>query len=230
MKYIRALSLFCCFVFLVSLEVSAIEAAPEDDKLVYADFENPKDNRPVSNRGGMVQLFSYQERPTVVSHYKGLEGADPPAPEVVRVRKDDPNRAIAFEYELQAPNQYAGVGVEVHGQADQDGKPVADDVSNYKFLTAQIYVTGASSMRAEFISRGQGIKADAYPQMNFKVSPGFNTYKIALKSINQPSWAIVKVSPKDVLKKLTSVNLVVYCDQCIPTKGTVVIDNITFQN
>ena len=34
-------------------------AAP--DKLVYADFEAAKDNRPVSSRGGPVQLFSYHE-------------------------------------------------------------------------------------------------------------------------------------------------------------------------
>src|SRR5215216_764736 len=87
--------------------VGRASIAQEGDKLVYADFESVKENRPVSSRGGSVQLFSYQERPTVVSRYKGQEGSNPPAPEFVRLKKDDPNRAIAFDYELQAPNQWA---------------------------------------------------------------------------------------------------------------------------
>jgi len=60
-----------------------------------------------------VQLVSYQESPSSPSRFKGLEGSNPPAPELVRLKKGDPNRAIAFDYELTTPNQYAGVGVEV---------------------------------------------------------------------------------------------------------------------
>lgn len=44
-------------------------AAQETAKLVYADFETSKDNRPVSNGGGVVQLISYEERPTLKSRY-----------------------------------------------------------------------------------------------------------------------------------------------------------------
>ena len=33
------------------------EPAQGTDKFIYADFETVKDNRPVSNRGGLVQLF-----------------------------------------------------------------------------------------------------------------------------------------------------------------------------
>ena len=201
------------------------------DKLVYADFENSKDNRPVSSRGGLVQLTSYQERPTLQSRYKGLEGANPPAPEIVHPSRDNPNKAIAFEYELLALNQYAGVGVEIHGQEDKDGKPVADDVSGYKWLTMQLYVTGVSSVGVEFISKGNGVEATSgYPQMSFKVSQGFNTYRVQLSALNQPSWADVKVKTKDVLKKLTSIHITVSCNQCQQTKGTVVIDNLVFQN
>src|SRR5262245_5694441 len=36
---------------------------PKSDKLVYADFETVQDNRPVSSRGGQIQLQSYAERP-----------------------------------------------------------------------------------------------------------------------------------------------------------------------
>jgi hypothetical protein len=196
--------------------------------LVYADFENAQDKRPVSSRGGFVQLISYEE--TTKSRFKGLADSNPAAPEIVRLKPDDPNHAIAFDYELYSPNQYAGVGVEVHGQADKDGKPVPDDLSGYKFLSMQIYATGVSNLRVEIISRGQGINlTSGFPQMSFKIKPGFNTYKIPLGSLNQPSWAATKVGAKDVLKKLTVVALTAYCEQCTPLHGTVVVDNIVFQ-
>ena len=201
------------------------------DKLVYADFETVKDNRVVSNRGGIIQLFGYQERPTMPSRFKGVEGSNPPAPEIVHLKKDDPNKAIAFDFQLQSSNQYAGVGVEIHAQADQDGKSVGLDVSSYKYLVLQLYATGVQTIRIEFTTRGQGLTTpDAPPQSSFTVKPGFNTYQIPLKSLSQPVWATVKLSPKDVLKKLTSINVVAYCEACTPMSGTVVMDNLVFQN
>jgi len=213
-----------------SLEETAQEGNKEGDRLVYADFETAKDSRPVSSRGGQVQLFSYEERPTMPSRYKGLDGANPPAPEFARPSKDSPNKAIAFDYELQGTNQYAGVGVQVHGRPDQDGKPAADDVSGYKYLTLQLYATGVTSMTVQFVSQGNGIDTNSPPELAFKVTPGFNTYRVPLNSIKQPSWADPKVNHKDVLKKLTSINIVASCNQCVPTKGTIVIDNLIFQN
>jgi hypothetical protein len=213
-----------------ALEVDT-ELTQDAGALVYADFETAPDSRPTSNRGGLVQLYSYQEKATFPSRYKGLASANPPAPEFVRLSKDNPNRAIAFDYELQGTNEYAGVGVEIYGQALQDGKPIADDVSGYKFLTLQLYVTGVSSITVEFISRNQGIEiTNGNPRMSFKVSSGFNTYKVPLNSLAQPSWADVKVKVKDVLKKLTSINVLASCNQCTNIKGTVVIDNVVFQN
>jgi hypothetical protein len=214
---------------LAQAPASGQEASKESgDNFVYADFENVKDKRPFSNHGGSVQLVSYQE--STPSKFKGLADSSPPAPEIVHLKAGDPNRAIAFDYELYSPNQYAGVGVEVHGQADKDGKSVADDVSAYKFLTLQVYATGVPALRVELMSRGQGISlASGFPQMTFKVKPGFNIYKIPLSSLSQPSWAQTKVSTKDVLKKLTVVALTAYCEQCTPVHGTVVVDNITFQ-
>ena len=201
------------------------------DKLVYADFETTSQaNRPVSSRGGRVQLFGYEERATLKSRWKGLEASEPPAPELVRLSKEDASRAIAFEFELQALNQYAGVGVQIHGQEEKSGKPVADDVSGFKDLMLQLYVTGVSNITVEFISQGQGIQmSGGYPQMVFKVSPGFNTYRVQLSNVKQPSWAETKVNPKDVLKKLTSLNVTASCNQCTMTKGTVVVDNVVFQ-
>ena len=66
--------------------------------------------------------------------------------------------------------------------------------------------------------------------MSFKVSKGSNTYKVPLNSLSQPSYVETRVKPKDLLKKLTQVNISVGCNQCAPTAGTVVIDNLVFQN
>jgi len=240
MKLPKSSLLFCCFSLSVLFTgsttpvlsaMSGRESAQGADKFIYADFETMKENRPVSSRGGLVQLFNYQENAANPSRFKGSTTGDPNAPDVVRLSKDDPNKAIAFDYELRMPNQWAGVTVEVHGQPDKDGKPVADDVSGYKYLTLQLYVTGVTSVTVEFISKGQGIKIESgSPQMSFKVSKGFNTYKVALDSLTQPPYAETRVKPKDLLKKLTQVNISVTCNQCVPTSGTVVIDNLIFQN
>ena len=227
MRLNRMALLLVCLLLLSALA----GATQESNKLVYADFETLQDKRPVSKRGGLVQLVSYQENPANQSRYKGLAGANPPAPEVVHLKPGDPNKAIAFDYELPAPNQYAGVGVEVHGQADKDGKTLADDVSGYKYVTLQIYATGVPYLRVELISRGQGLETpNAFPQASIKIVPGFNTYRIQLKTLDQPQWAQPRVSTKDVLKKLTALNVTAYCNQCTPTKGMVVVDNIVFEN
>ena len=244
MRLTKALTIVLCLTVPASLALAgartfeADAASPQDapakpaqdaDKLVYADFESVKDNRPVSSHGGLIQIVSYQESPSSPSSFKGLEGSNPPAPELVRLKQGDPNHAAAFDYQLASPNQYAGVGVEVHGQPDKDGKPVPDDVSDYKFVSLQIYATGVPSLRLELQSRGQGLGApQAFPQTTFKVAPGLNTYKIPLKSLLQPEWAQPRVAIKDVLKKLTAVAVTAYCNQCAPAKGTVVIDNIVF--
>jgi hypothetical protein len=205
------------------------DGKPDGDTFVYADFENVQENRALSNRGGIVQLTSYHER--TENRFKGLANSTPPAPEVVRLKQDDPNRAVAFDYELYSPNQYAGVGLEIQGQPYQDGKPVAEDLSGYKNLLVQIYATGVTTLRVEIMSRGQGINlASGFPQSSFKIRPGFNTYKIPLDSLSQPSWVDTRVSTKDVLKKLTALSLTAFCENnCSPVKGTVVVDNVVFQ-
>ena len=115
----------------------ATSSQPEADSktLVYADFERMENNRPVSARGGLIQMFAYEESAVHKSTFKGLDGASPPAPELVRVKKDDPNHAMKFDFSLRAPNQWAGVTVEIHGLPDADGKFVPDDVSGFKNLS-----------------------------------------------------------------------------------------------
>lgn len=215
------------------LGTSAPQAA---DKLVYADFDEMKDGRPVSARGGYVQLFGGQQNPATQSKFKGLEGVN--APELVRLKPDDPNKAAMFTYELPSPNQYASVTLEIQGLPSKDGKQVGEDVTGYKFLTLQVYAkgspapTGVQAVRVELISHDHGIKLQyGFPQAAFKLNPaGFNTYKIELKKLAQPSWVQDRVDLKEVLKNLTSVNIQVYCDQCPPINGTVIFDNLIFTN
>ena len=120
---------------------------------------------------------------------------------------------------------------------DKDGKAVPDDVSGFANISLQVYAkgipgpTGIQALRVELISRGQGISlAYGFPQKNFKLSAsGFNTYKIPLKSLAQPQWVQTRVDTKEVLKKLTEVQISAYCDGgCSPINGTLVIDNVIF--
>lgn len=208
-------------------------AAVAQDRLVYADFEKMENNRPVSSRGGLIQLYAYEESHVHKSTFKGLAGADPPAPELVRIRKDDPNLAMKFDYSLVAPNQWAGVTVEVHGLPDaSDGRAVPDDVSGFKTLSLDVYATGITLLRLETISGERGKDMGmTYPQMNFKVRPGMNTYKVPLTAFTQPAWVTERrVDAKDILKKLTSINLTAFCDQCEMNKqGMVIVDNMVFE-
>jgi hypothetical protein len=227
----RTLIVAACCAAVAAFTFDLPARAQQGNALVYADFETMADNRPVSARGGFVQLVAFEEDALRKSTFKGLEGADPPAPELVHIKKDDPNRAMKFDFAIQAPNQWAGVGVEIHGLPDKDGKQVADDVSGYKNLSLQVYATGVPILRIEAISRGQGVDlAAGYPLMTFKVREGFNTYKVPLKGFSQPAWVTdTRIDPKDIFKKLTAINLSAFCDQCTPMQGMVIVDNIVFE-
>ena len=223
--------------FAGAADSAAKVAAPQESgQLVYADFEKMQGNRPVSARGGYMQLYGGQQNPGTPATFKGIEGVN--APELVHLKADDPNRAAMFSYTLPAFNQYANVTLEIQGLPSKDGKQVAEDVTAYKFLTLQVYAkgtptpTGVSSMRVELTSHDHGLKLQyGFPQLAFRLNPtGFNTYKIELKKLAQPSWVQDRVDTKDVLKNLTSVNISVFCDRCSPINGTVVIDNVIFTN
>jgi len=213
-----------------------VDASQASDQLVYADFEKMQDNRPVSARGGYVQLFGGQQNPGTPAKFKGIEGIN--APELVHLKAGDPNKAAMFSYELPASNQYANVTLEIQGLPGKDGKQVAEDVTGYKYLMLQVYAkgspgpTGVTAMRVELTSHDHSVKLQyGFPQTTFKLNPaGFNTYKVVLKALAQPSWVQDRVDTKDVLKNLTSVNISVFCDQCSPINGTVVIDNVIFTN
>jgi len=201
-----------------------------DDALVYADFQNPRDGRPVSNRGGSVTLGHYEENPTRPPVFKGSD-ADPSVPKLVRTSKEDQNLAAAFEYEFSIPNQWQGVTMTINGQPGETGALPADDVSGYKFMSIQAYATGTQYMRVEVKSNGEEINLHSgYPMNSFKLKDGFNTYKVWLNSFSQPAWVEgTRIDPKEVLKRLTSITVSVFCDDCRPQSGMVVVDNIVFQ-
>jgi hypothetical protein len=210
--------------------VSAQDASKTTDpsKLVYADFQNLQNGRPVSSRGGMTRLNRYSQNSANPPGFRGLEKAEPPAPAPARVT--DADTAAAFEYDLRIPNEWAGVNMEIFGQPEKDGKLATDDVSAYKFITIRLFAKGPQYIRLELITRGHGADLESgYPMATFRVSPGFNTYKLKLDSFNQPEWAMPLDLKRDVLKKLTSVVIGVHCDKCIMEKGTVVVDNIAFE-
>lgn len=232
-----AILLLVLSVTLVTPPLRATAAGVQgDDKLVYADFEKVENDRPVSARGGYMQLQGNQENPGNPAKFSGMKTINN-APELVHLKPDDPNRVAMYNYELFSPNQYAAVTLSIHGLPDKDGKPVAEDVSGYSFISLQVYAkgvpgpTGVGGMTVELISRGQGINLQwGFPQKIFKLGiAGFNTYKIPLKSLAQPPFAPDRIDAREVLRKLTEVDITVGCGgNCTPTNGTVVIDNVVF--
>ena len=197
------------------------------DKFVYADFEKVENGRVVTNNGGLVQIYTAHESTPV--KFKGLANASPGAPELIVLKDAPQNHLASFEYNLNGPNQWANVTLEIQGRPQKDGKPVADDVSGYKQLSLQLYATGVDSLRVEFVSHGQGINLTAgFPQLPIRLKSGLNTYVIPLKGLGQPSWA-EKVDTKEVLRKLTAISISAYCNQCTPQHGMVLVDNLVFQ-
>jgi hypothetical protein len=227
---------FCSGVFAALMLMAAsvpaqdnAKAAESDpSKLVYADFQNSDNGRPISKQGGRTQLNRWSQNPGNPPAFRGMEKADPPAPALARVTGEDV--AAAFDYELRIPNEWEGVNLEVFGHPEKDGKLVADDISGYKYISLRVFAKGPQHIRLELITRGHGANLEAgYPMANIRVSPGFNTYKLKLDTFSQPQWAMPLDLKQDVLKKLTSVTVGVFCDKCTLEKGTVVVDNIAFE-
>jgi hypothetical protein len=231
----NVLSHFGLLVVLIAAVISPVpgqndskSVASEGARFVYADFQNQQSGRPVSKNGGMTRLNVYSQNPANPPQFRGLQGANPPAPAFARVTADD--TAAAFDYELRIPNEWEGVNMEVFGEPEKDGKLVPDDVSGFKFISLRAFAKTAQYIKLELITRGQGANLESgYPSAIIRISPGFNTYKLKLDSFNQPDWAMRLDLKLDVLKKLTSVTVGVHCDKCIMEKGTLVVDNIAFE-
>ena len=207
-------------------QAAAKPPVSDDNHFVYADFEKADDNKkPISARGGEIGLFPYQSQ--------GSREAEAKGPELVHIKRDDPNHLLKFDYALFAGADWTGVVLEIHGQPDVDGKMVSDDLSGYKTLSIDCYETGVTIVRVEIVSQGRGKEnAIQAPQDTFKVREGLNTYKIPLKAFSQPEWVKdERVDPKEILRNLTSVKISVFCENhCEANKqGMMILDNIVFE-
>src|SRR2546426_12475701 len=85
--------------FAGAADSAAKVAAPQESgQLVYADFEKMQGNRPVSARGGYMQLYGGQQNPRTPATFKRNERGNPP--EMVHFKTDDPNKACKFSYTI----------------------------------------------------------------------------------------------------------------------------------
>ena len=148
---------------------------------------------PREQPGGLIQLFGVQESEAHKSIFQRTPKAlNPPAPELVRIKKDDPNRAAEFDYTLLAP--------QTHTQASSSRftdtrMPTASPLVRRR-RRLQVAAHGrvrdraSHAMRIELISHGFGIELQVgYPQMTFKIQPGMHTYKAALKAFRAAAAA-----------------------------------------
>ena len=202
------------------------------EKLVYADFEEVENGKPVSARGGAVSLSSYQESDLQQDDDQGRPDGTT-RPSSCASSRTIPTISPSSISRFMAPNQWAGAALEIKGQPDVDGKTPADDVTGFKKITFQLYAKGAETVRVEAISRGHGVDLQAgYPQMTFKVKPGLNTYEVALKAlVAARRGSRSKLDPKKILQKLTALSITAYCDAASagPTEGMLIVDNIAFE-
>ena len=77
MRKVRSAVALFAFAFLTvdftgGIHKSLTAIAQSGDKLVYADFDIIKDNRPVSTRGGYVQIFSGSENSGNPPQFTGM--------------------------------------------------------------------------------------------------------------------------------------------------------------
>src|SRR2546422_11652345 len=98
----------------------------DESKLIYADFQNVQNGRPISKHGGAVRLNVYSQNSANPPQFRGLEHANPPAPALARVTADE--LAAAFDFDLRVPNEWEGFNLEGLRQPHEEGKLVPDNV------------------------------------------------------------------------------------------------------
>jgi hypothetical protein len=214
-------------IVIVVILLTGQSLAQEKGKtFVYADFEKLEGGHPISTRGGVVEMSGYEAVQQV-----SYTNSDKPYPRLPMVQAAAQNHSqfVAFDYAIPAGNAYAGVSLVIHGMPQKDGKEVGEDFSAYNFISVQVYITGAETLHVDLVSKDNGVsvKEGENYGANFPVQSGFNTYRLPLKQFTQPPWdTVIRVDKKEVLKHLTSLSFTV---QKVPSKGTVVIDNVIFE-
>ena len=107
-------------------------------------------------------------------------------------------------------------------------------VSGQEFKVTAGYLDGHGFAQYGGVDMGyKDLKGDekvAHPQVTFIPKAGLNTYRVPLTKFSQPAWVTdTRVDPRDIMKQLTSINVTAYCDECRPSKGMVIVDNVMFE-
>lgn len=222
-------------VALILISISALAQDKEKEKskdsgsrLVYADFEQLQEGRAVSARGGLVLLSGYQANPAITVSFTNSDKPWPQAPLVIPAAQTH-SQLIAYSFRIPAPNQWAGVTLEIRGLPDKDGKQVGEDLSAYRYISFDIQAQGTTTMRAELISKdnGVGIPDGQNHSFPFNLASGMHTYRLELKKFAQPNWdTVIHVDVKEVLKHLTAIHLTT---TVVPSNGQIVVDNVAFE-
>lgn len=183
-----------------------------DDKiLMFADFEK---NEPVSNLGGALSVFGYQQNNTHPAQvtYQLL----PKNPKI-------PSQTLVVNFTIPKENQWAGATVSIPGKADEEGKPIAADMSEYKYIRLQAGAVGCKELRVQLMtekSNSDLVQITIFPDASLK---GF---RVPIKEFSVPAWAKNRISAKDTMKAFTGVRISV---TELGVTGYFVVDNISFE-
>ncbi|GAC1657318.1 MAG: hypothetical protein NVS9B15_18640 [Acidobacteriaceae bacterium] len=166
-------------------------------RLSYADFSNT-DGQVLSARGGLVQLFGFEQNKKARSTFTNSDGPAPHLPMIAPAQGSLKPR-ISYSFEIKPQNQFAGVVLQVRGLPDTSGKQTAEDLSSYQYLTVNADFEGTNAVRIELISKDNGIELPdgTHPQATFKVGAGMQSYTIPLKWFTQPDYAQAKLGDDD---------------------------------
>ena len=147
------------------------------------------------------------------------------------MKPDDPNRLGKFDFELLTPNQWSGVMLEIKGQPDKDGQPAGRRRQRLQaLLGAGLYTTGIATVRVESLSRGLGRDNTAQPadDLHAQARPQHlsrRAEEVRAAVLGDRHRSIRRTS----LKNLTAVTISAYCDDCRPSKGMLIVDNVVFE-
>jgi hypothetical protein len=194
-------------------------ASPMPDKLVYADFENSTADRVTSSRGGTTTPVGWQANTAMPATFEPVfleaDGAS--------------SKRMAFNYKLQAPQQYTGAALQIDGLPQVSGKSQPEDLSGYKELSFDMEADGPHYVRVQLLSLNTSLTVvpgnEAFVQVDVK--PGFQNYRIPMKKFATPNNAPPNsAGVKAILKQVTGLQ---FATNEAGSSGHIIIDNVVFQ-
>jgi hypothetical protein len=194
-------------------------ASPLPDKLVFADFENSTADHVTSSRGGTVTAVGWQ-----------ANAAMPATSEPVFLPADGAfSNRMAFNYKLQAPQQYTGAALQIDGLPQANGNSQPEDLSGYKEMSFDMEADGPHFVRVQLLSLKTNLTVvpgnEAFVQIDVK--PGFQNYRIPMKKFAIPNSAPPNsAGVKAILKQVTGMQ---FATNEAGSSGHIIIDNVIFQ-